>query len=86
MIGNSSLFATLQSYSSTSTVTLVEGLTSCVLGSVAIHMTPLITLTSVMNLSKFSFNLIFVSKLTRTLNYSISFFLYYCLIYDLSTK
>ena len=49
-------------------------------------MTPLITLTSIMSLPIFSFNLIFESKLTRTLNCSISFFLNYCLIQDLSTK
>ena len=74
------------SHSSTSTVTFADGSTSCVLGSRTIHPTPLITLTSVMSLSQFSFNLIFVSKLTRTLNCSISFFPNHCLIQDLSTK
>ena len=49
-------------------------------------MTPLITLTSVLSLPNFSFNLISASKLTRTHNYSISFFPYYCLIQDLLTK
>ena len=39
-----------------------------------------------MSLLQFSFNLIFVSKLTHTLNCSISFFLDYCLIQELSTK
>ena len=39
-----------------------------------------------MSLPQFSFNLIYVSKLTRTLNCSISFFPDYCLIQDLSTK
>ena len=39
-----------------------------------------------MSLPQFSFNLIYVSKLTRTLNYSISFFPDHCLIQDLSTK
>ena len=46
----------------------------------------LITLTSVLILPQFSFNLIFVSKLTRTPNCSISFFLDHCLIHDLSIK
>ena len=75
MIDNSSLFITFQSHPSTSTVTLVDGSTSCVLGSETIHLTPLITLTSVMSFPQFSFNLIYVSKLTRTLNCSISFVL-----------
>ena len=51
-----------------------------------IHLTPLITLTYVLSLLQFFFNLIYVSKLTRILNYSISLFPNYCLIHDLSTK
>ena len=39
-----------------------------------------------MSLPQFSFNLISVSKFTRTLNYSISFFPNYCLIQDFLTK
>ena len=49
-------------------------------------MTPLITLTSILILLQFSFNLISVSKLIYTLNCSISFFPDHCLIQDLSTK
>ena len=86
MTGNSSLFTTFQSHSSTSIVTLADGSTSCVLGSGIIHLTPLITLTYVLSLPHFFFNLISVSKLTRTLNCSISFFHDYCLIQDLVTK
>ena len=86
MIGNSNLFTAFQSHPATSTVTLVDGSTSCVLGSGTIHLTLLITLTSVMSLPQFSFNLIFVGKLTRILNCSISFFFYYCSIQDLLTK
>ena len=50
MTGNSSLFTTFQSHPSTSTVTLTNRSTSCVLGSRTIHLTPLITLTSIMSL------------------------------------
>ena len=39
-----------------------------------------------MSLPQFSFNLISISKLTHTLNCSISFFPNYCLIQDLLTK
>ena len=86
MTGNSSLFTTFQSHSFTSIVTPTYRSTSYVLGSGTIHLTPLITLTSVLSLPQFSFNLIYVSKLTRTLNCSISFFPNHCLIQDLSTK
>ena len=86
MTCNSSLFTTFQSHPSTSNITLVDESTSCVLGPWTIHPTPLITLTYVLSLPQFSFNLIYVSKLTHTLNCSISFFLDHCLIQDLSTK
>ena len=76
MTSNSSLFFTFQPHLSTYIVTLADGSTSCVLRSRTIHPTPLITLTFVLSLS----------KLTRTLNFSISFFLDYCLIQDLLTK
>ena len=75
-----------QSHPSASTITLADGSTSCVLGSGTIHSTPLITLTSVLSLPQFSFNLIFISKRTRTFNCSISFYPDHCLIQDLSTK
>ena len=71
MTSNSSLFTTFQSQPTTSIVTLANGSTSCVLRSRTIHLTPLLTLTSVMSLPQFSFNLIYVSKLTRTLKCSI---------------
>ena len=51
-------FTTFQSHLSTSTVTLSDGLTSRVLGSEIIHLTLLITLTYVMSLPQFYFNLI----------------------------
>ena len=86
MTGNSSLFTTFQFHPSTSIVSLVDGSTSCVLGLGTIHLTPLITLTFVMSLSQFFFNLIYVSKLTRTFHCSISLFTDYCFIQDLSTK
>ena len=86
MTGNSILFATFQSHPSTSIVTFADGSTFCILGSKAIHPIPLITLTYVLSLPQFSFNLIYMSKLTHTLNCSISFFSNHCLIQDLSTK
>ena len=67
-------------------MTIADGSKSRVLGLRTIHTTPVITLTSVMGLPQFSFNLISVSKLTRTLNCSISFFPDHCLIQDLSMK
>ena len=85
MTGNSSIFSTFQSQSSPSTVTLANGSQFCVLGSGAIFPTP-IPLSSVFSLPNFSFNLVSVSKLTRTLKCCVSFFSDYCFFQDLMTK
>ena len=68
MTSNFSFFTSFQSHPFSSTITLADESTSCVLGSGTIHLITLITLTSVLSLPQFSFNLISVSKLTRTLN------------------
>ena len=57
MTGNTSLFSSLQSKFSPSTVTLADGSHSCVLGSSTIVPTPSIPLTSILSLPNFSFNL-----------------------------
>ena len=79
MTGNSSLFSTFQSQPSPSTVTLLDGSQSCVLGSGTIVPTLSIPLTSISSLPNFSFNLMSVSKLTRALKYYISFLPDFCL-------
>ena len=86
MIGNSNLVSTFQSQPSSSIVTLAGGSQSCVLESGTMLPTPSIPLTLVLSLPNFSFNLMFVSKLTRALKYYISFFLDFCLFQDLMTK
>ena len=86
MIGNSSLFSTFQSHPSTSTVTLANGSQSCVLGLGTIFPNPSIPLLSILNLPKFSFNLMSVSKLTRAPKFCVSFFPDFCLFQDLMTK
>ena len=86
MTGNPSLFSSYQSHNSSSNVTLADGSTSCVLGSGSVNLTPLISLSSVLSLPQFAFNLISVSKLTRALKCCISFFPDHCLFQDLTTR
>ncbi|XP_071933223.1 uncharacterized protein [Coffea arabica] len=86
MISNSSLFSTFQPHTSVPTVTLTDGSKSRVLRSGSVNPTPLISLSSVLNLPELSFNLISVSKLTRAFNCSAQFFPDYCLFQDLTTK
>ena len=50
MTGNSNLFSTFQSHTSTSNVTLADGSTSCVFGSSTITPTPLISLSCILYL------------------------------------
>ena len=86
MTGNSKLFTTFQSSSSNSTVTLADGSQSHVLGSGTVFPTPSLSLSSVLSMPNFSFNLISVSKLSRALNCCVSFFPDSCLFQDLMTK
>ena len=86
MTGNSSLLSTFQSHPSTSSITLVDGSPSCVLGLGTIFPTPSLRLSSVLSLPNFSLNLMFVSKLTRALKCYISFFPNFCLFQDLMMK
>ena len=86
MTGNSSLFSTFQSHPSTSSVTLENGSQSCVFVLGTIFPIISLPLSSVLNLPNYSFNLIFVRKLTRALRFHISFFPGFCLFQDLMTK
>ena len=86
LTSNSSLFSTFQSQPSTSTFTLANRSQSCVLGSCTIFPTPSLPLSSVLSLPNFSFNLMSVSKLTRSLKCYISFFPDFFLFQDLMTK
>ena len=86
MTGNSSLFSTFQSHPLTPSANLADGSQSCVLRSDTIFPTPSLPLSSVLNLPNFSFNLVSVSKLTRTLICYISFFPSFCLFQDFMTK
>ena len=86
MTGNPNLFSTFQPHSSTPHVTLADGSTSRVLGSGIVNPIPSLSLSSVLSLPNFSFNLLSVSKLTRDLNCVISFFPDHCLFQDLTTK
>ena len=85
MTGQTSILSTFQ-FSPFSHVTLANGSSASVVGCGAINIDPDISLTKVLCLPKFSFNLLSVSQLTRTYNCVISFFLDYCVFQDLLTK
>lgn len=86
MTGNPELFHTSNSNSSLPKVTLADGSASRVLGSGSVAVTPSISLSNVLSLPHFSFNLLSVSKLTRALNCCVSFYPTHCTFQDLTTK
>lgn len=86
MTGNPTLFSSLDKHTSSSHVTIADGSTPHVLGSGTIELTPSVSLSSVLSLPNFSFNLLSVSKITRALKCCVSFFPDYCVFQDLSTK
>ncbi|KAK8366008.1 hypothetical protein V6Z12_A02G094100 [Gossypium hirsutum] len=81
------LFGLLSKFEATkSHIPLAYGSTFRVLGSETINLTSSISLNFLLNLSDFFFYLLPVSKLTRALNCSVSFFLDHCLFQDITTK
>jgi hypothetical protein len=78
MIGYLAPFSSFQYNTTSSSVTLADGSTLCVLGTGIINPTPYLSLLFVFSLPQFSFNLLSVSKLIRASNCCISFFLNHC--------
>ena len=74
MTENKHILSTLNSISSPFFVTLAYGSTSYTEGVGAAYVTPSLSLSSALYISKFLFNLLFVSRLTKFLNCSVTFF------------
>ncbi|GJZ28086.1 hypothetical protein Tco_0572733 [Tanacetum coccineum] len=84
--GNSYIFNNFDTHTSSSHVTIVDGSISQVLGSGTINLSPSISLSSVLSLPKFSFNLLSVSRITSNLQCSVKFYPEYYVFKDLKTK
>ncbi|KAJ9542961.1 hypothetical protein OSB04_029467 [Centaurea solstitialis] len=67
MTGNPTLFSTFDKHMSPSHATIADGSTSFVLGSGTIELTLFVSLSFVLSLPKFSFNLLSVSRITHAL-------------------
>ena len=85
MIGNHKTFPTFRTHSAPP-VTVADGSTYEIKGSGTVKPTSSITLSYVLNLPNLAFNLIYVTKLTKNLNCSVSFFPDHCVFQDLMTK
>lgn len=85
MTGNPENFTTFIKHSAPH-VTMADGSTYEIKGSGHVKPTSSITLSSVLSIPKLAFNLISVSKITKSLNCCASFFPDHCVFQDLLTK
>lgn len=73
MSGNPHLFSNFHTHATSTHVTIADGSTPRVLGSGTVNLTPSISLSYVLSLPNFSFNLLSVNKITCSLNCSVIF-------------
>ena len=76
MTGTSSLLFDLEQSSSLPNVTLANGLTTTVFGLGNANLSPNLSLSSVLYISDFPFNLLSISKLTKILSCAAFFFIH----------
>lgn len=69
-----SLFSSYSVYSVKDKVCVVDGYYSSIVGKGSISITPTLPLSLTLHVPKFSFNLLFVSHITKTLNCYVTFF------------
>ncbi|CAH9092634.1 unnamed protein product [Cuscuta europaea] len=86
MTGNESILDSFTSSANQSHVTLANGSTASVNGLGTTTLSPNLSLSSVLYLSQFPFNLISVSQIIKALNCCVIFFPTHCLFQDLGTK
>nr|GEU58021.1 uncharacterized mitochondrial protein AtMg00810-like [Tanacetum cinerariifolium] len=86
MTGNLHIFNNFDTHASLSHITTADGSISQVLGSGTVNLSPSISLSPVLSLPKFSFNLLSVSRITSNLQCSVKFYPEYCVFKDLKTK
>jgi hypothetical protein len=86
MTGNSKIFSSFRTHTAPFPVTIADGSHYTVEDSGFVEPTSSITLSSVLSLLVLAFNLMSVSRFTKSLNCCILFFPDHCLFQDLMTK
>jgi len=86
MIGNKGILSNLNSIFSLLSVTLVDSFTSYTEGVGTINATPSLSISSILYISKFLSNLLPVSRLTKSLDCSLTFFRDYYVFQELRTQ
>ena len=85
MIGTSGLLFDLKQSSSLHNVTLANGSATTVFGLGTANLSPNLSLSSVLYIPDFPFNLLSISKLTKLLNCAAIFLSTHCIFQDLKT-
>ena len=86
MSGSSDLFSAYTPSSGQDKVRIADGTISLVSGKGLIHATASLLLPSVLHVTNFSVYFLSLSRITRDLNCSVTFFPDYCLFQDLITR
>lgn len=76
MSRNKSSFSNLNSYAQSTLITLVDGSKSIILGKGTVELNDSCTFTSNFFVPNFSMSLLFVSQVTKYLNYKVTFSLH----------
>ena len=74
MTGKKSLFSSLDTCYSKESVLIADGGSCDIVGSCSVNPTPSLSLSSVLYIQIYPFNLLSVSKLTKALNSSVRFY------------
>ena len=85
MTGTSGLFSDLEQSSSLPNVTLADGSATIVSGLGTANLSPNLSLSSVLYIPDYPFNLLSISKLTKILNRAAIFLSPHCIFQDLKT-
>jgi transposase InsO family protein len=86
MTGSSTSLSNYHLVATPKSVTLANGSLSKAVGSGTTHLSPDIELSSVLHVPGFPFNLLSISKITKALNCSVSFYPSLCIFQDLKTR
>jgi len=86
MTGLSSLFSSYSICFGHDKLQVADETLSSIFGKGSINVSPIMSLSSFLRVPKFTTNLLFISRITRDLNYPITFFPSHCVFQDLDSK
>jgi len=86
MTGIKDKFTSLHLFTQFSSVNIVDGTQSPILGDGVVQATPSLNLKNMLYVPKFHVSLLYISQFTKQHNCSVTFFPSYCVFQDLTTE